>query len=96
MTMSILFKPFGIIAGVAAGLAARKLFEKGWEALDTRDPPQPDQSDIQISRLVVALLLEGAIFSLVKGLVDHGARAGFARYTGVWPGEKTRRNEVTG
>ena len=25
---------------------------------------------------------------LVKGAVDHGARSGFARLTGSWPGEQ--------
>lgn len=35
-----------------------------------------------------ALLLEGAIFRLVKGMVDRGARVGFASVTGSWPGEE--------
>jgi hypothetical protein len=34
------------------------------------------------------LLIEGAIFRLVKGLFDHAARRGFARMTGAWPGEE--------
>jgi hypothetical protein len=38
--------------------------------------------------LVAALLFEGAIFRLVKGLTDHGARRAFARTTGTWPGEE--------
>jgi len=38
--------------------------------------------------LAVALMIEGAIFRLVKGLFDHGARRGFARMTGEWPGEE--------
>ncbi len=86
--MSVLFRPFGIVAGIAAGILARKLFEKGWGSVDDEDPPQADQSDVELPKLVLALLLEGAIFALVKGLVDHGARSAFARYTGVWPGEK--------
>lgn len=86
--MAFLFKPFGIAAGVAAGLLARKLFERGWGSIDDEDPPQADQRDVEMPKLVLSLLLEGAIFALVKGLVDHGARTAFARYTGVWPGEE--------
>lgn len=86
--MGILFRPFGIIAGIAAGMLARKLFDKGWSAVNDEEPPQADQSDVEMPKLIVSLLLEGAIFALVKGLVDHGARSAFASYTGVWPGEK--------
>jgi len=88
--MGILFKPIGIVAGIGAGMAARKLFERGWGAVEDEEPPQADQRDVEMPKLILALLLEGAIFALVKGLVDHGARAGFARYTGVWPGETDR------
>jgi hypothetical protein len=27
------------------------------------------------------------VFSLIRGLTDHGARVAFHRYTGAWPGE---------
>ena len=38
--------------------------------------------------LAVALALEGAIFRLIRGLVDRGSRQGFLRLTGAWPGEE--------
>jgi hypothetical protein len=41
-----------------------------------------------VLKLVAALLIEGALFSLIKGLVDHGSRHAFARITGAWPGEE--------
>ena len=41
-----------------------------------------------VGRDVGALLLEGAIFRLVRGLADHGARHSFAKATGSWPGEE--------
>lgn len=85
--MTILFRPFGLIAGLIAGLAARKIFEMGWSSVSDEEPPSPDQNAITLGRLTLALLLEGAIFSLVRGLVDHGARVAFRRYTGAWPGE---------
>jgi hypothetical protein len=39
------------------------------------------------------LLVEGAIFRLVKGLTDHGARRAFAGVTGTWPGEEAPERE---
>ena len=41
-----------------------------------------------LPKLAAALVIEGAIFRLVKGLFDHAARSGFARWTGAWPGEE--------
>jgi hypothetical protein len=39
------------------------------------------------------LLIEGALFRLVGGLVDHYARRGFATLTGGWAGEERRQPE---
>lgn len=86
--MTILFKPVSILAGLAAGLIAKKLFEQGWGLVNDVEPPDAEHRDIDYPKLILALVLEGAIFTLTRGLVDHAARRGFARYTGVWPGEE--------
>jgi hypothetical protein len=85
--MKILFAPLGIAAGLAAGFAAQKAFERLWAVIDDEDPPEPDQRDVRALKLVAALALEGAIFRIAKGLTDHGARSGFAKFTGRWPGD---------
>ncbi len=85
--MTFLFRPMGLIAGLIAGLVARKVFEKGWNSFNDEEPPSPDEEALSLRKLAVALLLEGAVFSLIRGLVDHGARVAFRRYTGAWPGE---------
>jgi len=86
--VKLIFAPIGIIAGLLAGFAAQKVFERLWAVIDDEDPPEPDQREARYSKLVAALLIEGAVFRLTKGLVDHGVRGGFARLTGSWPGEK--------
>jgi hypothetical protein len=86
--MTILFKPVSVLAGLAAGLIAKKSFEKSWGLVNDVEPPDAEHREVEIPKLVVALLLEGAIFTLTRGLVDHFARVAFARYTGVWPGEE--------
>jgi len=82
-----LFAPIGILLGLAAGLAAQKVFERIWAVFDEEDPPEPEDRRVSYPKLIVALLLEGAVFRLVKGTVDRSARLGFARATGAWPGE---------
>lgn len=85
--MKVVFVPVGILAGLGAGFAAQKGFERIWAAFDDEDPPEVEDRDVSYPKLIAALALEGAIFRLVKGMVDRGARVGFASTTGVWPGE---------
>lgn len=85
--MKVLFAPIGILAGLAAGFAAQKGFERVWAIVDEEQAPEVENREVSYSKLVLALLLEGAIFRLVKGMVDRGARLGFASVTGRWPGE---------
>lgn len=87
--MKVLFAPIGILAGLAAGFAAQKGFERVWALLDNEQAPEVEVRDVSYSKLVLALLVEGAIFRLVKGMVDRGARVGFASVTGSWPGEES-------
>jgi Protein of unknown function (DUF4235) len=85
--MKLLFAPLGLAAGLLGGLLAQKVFERLWAAFDDEGPPGPDQRDASYPRLIGALVAEGAVFRLTKGMVDHSARRAFARATGEWPGE---------
>jgi hypothetical protein len=84
----IILAPIGIVAGLLAGLLAKKLFDFVWSRVSEEEAPRPDQHQVTWPRLVAALILEGAIFRLVKGIVDHETRAGFHKLTGTWPGEE--------
>jgi hypothetical protein len=86
--VKVLFAPIGILAGLAAGFAAQKGFERIWAAIDDEDPPEVEDRRVSYPKLIAALALEGAVFRLVKGMVDRGARSGFASVTGTWPGEE--------
>lgn len=85
--MKLVFAPIGIVAGLLAGFAAQKGFERLWAVFDDEEPPAPDQRNAAYPKLIAALLVEGAVFRLTKGVVDHGVRRGFAGMTGRWPGD---------
>jgi len=91
--VKVVFAPIGILAGLAAGFAAQKGFERIWAAFDDEDPPEAEDRDVSYPKLIAALALEGAIFRLVKGMVDRGARVSFASTTGVWPGEDSTTSQ---
>jgi hypothetical protein len=86
--MKFAFMPIGIVAGLVAGQVSKKIFDAIWGAFDEEQAPRPKHRDIDLVKLVPALLLEGALFRIVRGMVDHGSRRGFARLTGTWPGEE--------
>jgi hypothetical protein len=81
------FAPIGILAGLAAGFAAQKGFEAIWSRFDEEEAPEPEDREVSYPKLLTALAVEGAVFRIVKGMTDRGARLGFASLTGHWPGE---------
>jgi len=86
--VKFLFLPFSLAIGFLAGLIAKKSFEQIWGLIDDQEPPDAEHREVSYVKLVAALAIEGAIFRLVKGLVDHSTRRAFARATGAWPGEE--------
>jgi hypothetical protein len=86
--MKLAFIPVSVLGGLLAGFIGQKAFDAIWGKLAEQEPPQPEHREVSLAKLAIALLIEGAIFRLVKGLFDHAARRGFARMTGAWPGEE--------
>jgi hypothetical protein len=66
----------------------KKAFEGLWGIFDHEEAPDPKHREIDLKKLIPALVLEGAIFRAVRGLFDHGSRRAFTKVTGSWPGEE--------
>lgn len=90
--VKILFIPFSVISGFLAGKLATTLFERVWRLLDKQASPEPDQRSVRWTKLIAALALEGAIFRVVRGAFDRGARELFTRSTGIWPGKESPKS----
>jgi hypothetical protein len=91
--MKFVFLPISILGGIVAGLLGKKIFEQIWGVVDDEEPPEPKHREVEYGKLAGALLLEGAIFRLARGFFDHGARHGFQRVTGSWPGQEAPEPE---
>ena len=39
--MGLIYKPFGILLGILAGILGRRLFTLVWEKIDDEEPPEP-------------------------------------------------------
>lgn len=88
--MKLLYKPWGMLAGVLGGALAGALFKRMWK-LVTGEEEAPTATDRSRgwAEIVVAAALEGAVYGAVKAFVDRGGATGFAKATGTWPGQES-------
>jgi hypothetical protein len=86
--MSLLFRPIGIVIGIVAGIGARKLFDALWGAFSDEEAPNPEHRELDWVKFIAAMLVQGAIFRLIRGFVDHHLRRLYAGLTGTWPGQE--------
>ncbi len=82
----ILYKPIGIIVGVAAGLLAGKIFELIWGLISDEQPADADERDAGWPEVLISAGIQGAVFATVQALVRRSGAKGFERVTGIWPG----------
>lgn len=85
----ILYKPWGIVGSIIAGVVARQVFQVVFAKVtptDSDDPPKPLESEYSLREVLVAATIQGAIYALVKALFQRGSARAFQRWTGEWPG----------
>ncbi len=93
--MKALYKPFGLLLSVLGGVIAGALFKRAWRAVKHEDD-SPDAKDLDRGwpEILASAAVQGAVFGTVKAVTDRTGAKGFARATGVWPGNtesKTQR-----
>jgi len=91
--MSLVFRPIGIVVGIIAGMGARKVFDALWGRFAQEEAPNPEHRELAWGKFIAAMLVEGAIFRLIRGFVDHHSRRAFAGLTGTWPGQEEPKPE---
>ena len=86
--MKLIYKPFGIVLGILAGLISKKLFEQLWALIDDEEPPEPTTERTTWPKVLASAALEGVTFKVTRAAVDRAGAQGFSTITGVWPGEE--------
>jgi hypothetical protein len=86
--MKILYKPFGIIAGLVGAKIAQNIFNVLWARIDQEDPPRPTTEDASLPKVVGAAALEAATMAAVGAAIDRASARTFHHLTGIWPGEQ--------
>jgi hypothetical protein len=84
----LLYRPFGLLLSLLAGLLAGAIFKQAWKrATDHEDTPKPRESEYSLGEVLAAAAIQGAVFSLVKAAVDRSGARAFEKLTGTWPGD---------
>ena len=86
----ILYRPFGLVSSMVGGLLAGQLFKQVYKRVSRAEhdeSPGPLASEYPLKELLVASLVQGAIYAAVKALIDRGGARAFQRWTGEWPGK---------
>lgn len=86
--MKLIYKPFGIILGLVAGFASKKLFDVVWGLFDQEEPPKPTTQEAGWSKVLAAAAVQGVTFKVTRAAVDRAGAKGWDHLFGVWPGEK--------
>jgi len=86
--MGLIYKPFGFVLGILAGLLGRRVFDATWEKIDQEEPPKGTTEQASWVKILGAAALQGMIYKTVRVVVDRYGAIGWHYLTGVWPGEK--------
>ena len=72
--MNAIFTPISIVIGLAAGQLSKKIFDFLWGLVADEEAPRPKHREIPYLRLLVALLVEGAIGTIEATRFATGRR----------------------
>jgi len=86
--MKLLYKPFGIVLGIAAGLLSKKLFDALWGIFDEQEPPKATTKHVPWPKVLGAAAVQGVTFKVTRAAVDRAGARGWDHLFGVWPGEE--------
>ena len=86
--MKLLYKPFGLVFGLLAGLLSKKIFDFVWARFDDQEAPKATTKRASMPKVIGAAALQGMVFKGTRAAVDRYGARGFEYLTGSWPGEK--------
>jgi nitrate reductase gamma subunit len=79
----IAYKPIGMIFSILGGVLANIVFGQVWKRIsDAPTPPNATDDDYTTREVLMAAVVQGALFGLVKSAVDRAGMRAVKRF--VW------------
>jgi hypothetical protein len=87
----LLYKLSTMVVSVLSGMLAGAIFKRVWMVAAGEDEA-PTATDVRRGwrEVLTAAALQGAIFSLVRAVVDRATAEGARKLTGEWPGDDSQ------
>jgi hypothetical protein len=86
--VKLIYRPFGIIIGILAGVLSKKLFEQVWGLIDKEEPPEATTREASWPQVLGAAAVQGVTFKVTRTAVDRAGARAFEHVTGTWPGKE--------
>ncbi|WP_223167474.1 DUF4235 domain-containing protein [Nonomuraea sp. SYSU D8015] len=87
-----LCKPPSLLFSVLGGLIAGALFKQVWKlAAGQEEAPDAGDQNYSWRQVLLAAMLQGAVFGLVKAAVQRAGASGVRKRTGRRPGDDRRK-----
>jgi hypothetical protein len=86
---ALLYRPVGLASSLVGGLIAGMVFKQVWRLAapgPQSDPPKALETEYPFKQILLAAVIQGAIFSAVKTVIDRQGARLFEKATGEWPG----------
>ncbi len=86
--MKLLYKPLGLLVSVLGGILASAVFNKVWTAATgQQEAPEATSAEHSTKQVLLAALVQGAVFGVVKAAVDRAGAKALRRSPAPIPGK---------
>ncbi|MET7682414.1 DUF4235 domain-containing protein [Streptomyces sp. NPDC005423] len=86
--LPLVYQPVGLVLGAVSGALAARAFRAAWKAVRHEDDaPDPLDRDRGWGEILLAAAVQGALFAVVRGVVDRSGAKAIERSTGTWPAQ---------
>ncbi|MGX7827158.1 DUF4235 domain-containing protein [Actinokineospora sp. 24-640] len=81
--LKLIYRPLSLLISVLGGVLSGALFKRLWHLVsDQEDAPKATSPEHTTREVLVAAMIQGAIFGVVKAAVDRAGAKGYRKITG--------------